>query len=75
MQKQLSFCPAAGSCCFHQLNSVVMRKRYFPPVAKSISVGAFIIAASGEVRRRRKASDFDEDDYDGEGSNWNIWNR
>ena len=54
-----------------------MRKRYFPPVAKRISVGAFIIAASGESRRSRKATDFNEDDYDydGEGSNWNIWNK
>ena len=54
-----------------------MRKQYFHPFAQSVSVTTFVIAASGESRRSRKATDFNEDDYDydGEGSNWNIWNK
>lgn len=63
--------------CHKLFNSVIMRKQYFHPFAQSVSVTTFVIAASGESRRSRKATDFNEDDYDydGEGSNWNIWNK
>jgi hypothetical protein len=49
-----------------------MIKRYFPPVAESISIVTFVIAASGDSLRARTATDFDNADYD-EGDSWNIW--
>ena len=56
------------------LNSTIMRKRYSPPVAKGISVGAFVMASSDVSRSARKVTDFDADDEE-DGNGWNVWNR
>ncbi|MBQ5888239.1 MAG: hypothetical protein IIW77_03070 [Bacteroidaceae bacterium] len=50
-----------------------MRKLYSHPSAKSISVGASIMVVSGENRRKRVTTDFEEDDYDNGDGSWNIW--
>ena len=52
-----------------------MRKNYFPPIAGVISVETFIIAASGESPRKRRATDFDDVDDDSGGNSWDIWGK
>ena len=67
--------PGYRDIIYNLFKSTIMRKNYFPPIAGVISVETFIIAASGESPRKRRATDFDDVDDDSGGNSWDIWGK